>query len=70
MVWAFGKNGRVPYGLKGVDGRIQWGTGTRETGVRLDGWCEGGLKQQRTDGGGCATMRKDRKKWRVLVHCN
>ena len=33
---------------KGVDGRYQWGTGgwvtmgTRETEVRLDGWCEGG----------------------------
>ena len=24
---------------------------------RLDGWCEGGLRQQRNDGGGCATMR-------------
>ena len=28
----------------------------RETKVRLDGWCEGGLKQQKNDGGGCATM--------------
>ena len=26
--------------------------GTRETEVRLDGWCEGGLRQQRNDGGG------------------
>ena len=25
---------------------------------RLDGWCEGGLGQQRNDGGGCASMRK------------
>ena len=24
---------------------------------RLDGWCEGGLRQQRNTGGGCATMR-------------
>ena len=30
--------------------------GTRETKVRLDGWCEGGLRQQRNDGGGLATM--------------
>ena len=30
--------------------------GTRETKVRLDGWCEGGLRQQRNDDGGCATM--------------
>ena len=32
------------------------GAGTRETEVRLDGWCEGGLGQQRNDGGGFATM--------------
>ena len=43
---------------KGVDGRSQWGTGTRETEVRLDLWCEGGLRQQRNNGGGCATMRE------------
>ena len=28
----------------------------RETEVRLDGLCEGGLRQQRNDGGGCVTM--------------
>ena len=49
---------RVPYDQNGVDGRSQWTTGTRETEVRLDGWCEGGLRQQRNDGGGCATMRE------------
>ena len=32
--------------------------GTRETEVRLDGWCEGGLRQQRNDDEGCATMRE------------
>ena len=37
---------------------LQWRTGTRETEVRLDGWCEGGHRQQRNDGGGCATMRE------------
>ena len=58
MVWACGKNGWLPYGQKGVDGRSKWGAGTRETEVRLDGWCEGGLGQQRNDGGGCATMRE------------
>ena len=31
---------------------------TRATEVRLDGWCEGGVRQQRNDGGGCATMRE------------
>ena len=30
----------------------------RETEVRLDGSCEGGLRQQRNAGGGCATMRE------------
>ena len=24
----------------------------------MDGWCEGGVRQQRNDGGGCATMRE------------
>ena len=32
-------------------------TGTRETEVTLDGWYEGSLRQQRNDGGVCATMR-------------
>ena len=26
--------------------------------IKLDGWCEGGLGQQRNNGGGCASMRK------------
>ena len=29
-----------------------------ETEVRLDGWCEGGLRQQRNDSGGGAIMRE------------
>ena len=58
MVWACGKNGCLPYDQKGIDGRSQWGPGTRETEVRLDGLCEGGLRQQMNDGGGCATMRE------------
>ena len=41
---------------EGIDDRSQWGTGTRETEVMLDGWCEGGVRQHRNDGGGCATM--------------
>ena len=32
--------------------------GTREIEVKLDGWCEHGLVQQRNGGEGCATMRK------------
>ena len=44
----------MPYGQKGGDGRSQWGTGTRETEARLDGWCESGLRQQ-------FNVAKDRK---------
>ena len=35
----------------------EWETGTRESEVRLDGRCEGGLRQQRNDGRGSVTMR-------------
>ena len=65
MFWACVKNGSVLYRQKDVHGRSQCGTGTRETEVRLDGWCEGGVRQQRNDCGGCV---KDRKEWRALVH--
>ena len=58
MVWACEKNGWVPYGQKGVDGIRKCRAGTRETEVRLDGLCEGGLGQQRNDGGGGASMHK------------
>ena len=41
------------------EGKIGFlGTGTRETEVRLDGGCEGGLTQHSNDGGGCATLRE------------
>ena len=36
----------ISYGQKGVDGGSKLRAGTRETEVRLDGWCEGGLRQQ------------------------
>ena len=43
-------------GQKDVDGGSKWTAGTRKTKVRQDGWqdgwCEGGLRQQRNDGGG------------------
>ena len=32
--------------------------GYEETEVGLDGWCEGGLGELMSDGGGCATMRE------------
>ena len=41
------------------------GTGRRETEVSLEGWCEGGLRQHRSDGGGCAKYQKE---WKALVH--
>ena len=34
----------------------KWRACTSETEVRMNGRCEGGLGQQRNDGGGCATM--------------
>ena len=42
--------------------RSMWRAGTRETEVRLDGCYEGGLGQQRNDGGGRASMRKRSKR--------
>ena len=44
------------FGQKGFDGRSKCRASMRETEVRLDGWCEGGLGQQRNDSGGCALM--------------
>ena len=37
---------------EGLNRRSQWRTGTRETEVRLDGWCDGGHRLQRNDRGG------------------
>ena len=37
---------------------VSGGSGAGETEVKLDEWCEGGLRQQSNDGGGCATMRE------------
>ena len=42
-----------------------WRAGTGQTEVRLDGWHECGLGQQRDDCGGCVKYRKE---WRDLVH--
>ena len=44
-----------------------WRTGTRDTEVGLDGWCEGGLRQQRNDCRGCRQCAKDWKEWRAPV---
>ena len=58
MVWACGKNGRVSYGQKGVDGGSKRRAGTRKTEVRLDRRCECGLVLQRNDCGGSESMRE------------
>ena len=50
---------------KGVDDGSKRRAGTRETEVRLNGWCEDVLGQQRNDGVGCAPMR--RRSERVLT---
>ena len=42
----------VPYGQKGVDGR----SGEQVQGRPMLGWIDGGLGQQRNDGGDCATI--------------
>ena len=46
-------------------GRVR---GRPKTEVRLDGWCEGGLRQQRNDVEAARQCAKDRKEWRALVH--
>ena len=43
---------------KGVDGGCKWSASMRQTEVRLDGFCDGGLWQRRNDDGGCVTMRE------------
>ena len=52
------RHASVALGQKGVDGGSKWRAGTREPEVRLDGFCEGGLGQQRNDDGGCASIRE------------
>ena len=42
----------------------------RETEVRLDGWCGGGLGQQRNDGGGCVTTCKLLERVEPWYICN
>ena len=48
-----------------VDGGSKWMAGTRETKVRLNGWCKGGLGQQRMT---VEAERQCAKEWRALVH--
>ena len=69
MVWACRNNGWVPFGQKGVDGRSQWRAGTRETEVRLDGWCElVALGKKGMTVEAARQCAKDRIEWRALIH--
>ena len=43
-------------------------TGARETEVRPDGWCEGGLRHRGMTVDAARQCAKDRKAWRALVH--
>ena len=56
------------YAQKSVDGRSQWRTGTSETEVRLDEWCEGGLRHRGMTVEAARQCAKDRKQWRALVY--
>ena len=49
---------------KGVDGGTMWRAGTKETEVRLDEWCEGGLGLREA----ARQCANDRKEWRALIH--
>ena len=42
----------------------------RKTEVRLDGWCEGGLGQQRNNCGGCMSMRERSESGQPWYICN
>ena len=59
MVWACGKMDEYRMARRVLMAEvIKWMAGTIETEVRQDGWYEGGLGQQRNDGGSCASMRE------------
>ena len=74
MVWARGKNGRVSYGQKGVDGGSKWMAEVS------GGWVQGRQRLPWMDGVKVALgnrgmtvevarqCAKDRKEWRALVH--
>ena len=62
MVWACGKNGLVSHIQKGVDGGSKRRVGTRQTEIRLDGWCKGVLGQHMNDSESCSTMREGQER--------
>ena len=49
-------------------GGSMWKAGTRETEVRLDGWCEGGLGNRGMMMEAARQCSKDLKEWIALVH--
>ena len=58
----------LPYGQKGGDGRSQWGTGTRETEVRLTDGVKVALGNRGMTVEAVRQCPKDRKEWRDLAH--
>ena len=59
LIWHVERMDEYRFLQKDVDGGSKWMAGTRETEVRLDGRCEGGLGQQKNDDGGFAKDRKE-----------
>ena len=70
MVWACGKNGRVLYGQKGVDGE----SGGRVRGRPRLGWIAriDGVNVALSNRGmtveAASQCAKDQKEWRAMVH--
>ena len=58
MVLACGKKDEYRMARRVMIAEVSGGAGTRKTEVTRDGWCEGGLGQQRNEGGDCASMLK------------
>ena len=50
--------GMDQYVQKCVEGASKWRAGAGQTEVRLQGWCEGGRRQQSDYDGGCVTMHE------------
>ena len=67
MVWACGKINEHPMTRRVLMAEVI-GVGYEVDRGRLDGWCEGGHGQQRTNGGAARNCANDRKEWKSLVH--
>ena len=63
MVWACGRMDEHRMARRVLMAEVSggWVRGRPRLGW-MDGWCEGGLRQQRNDGRSCATMRERKKR--------